>query len=695
MCWERRIIDAAEWAREHLDDLPPAVRRGITDTIEDWIEDIIIPFHGVTSALEDAEEQLRQFISDHRAYIHHPDRLLTQFTERILPRSRYGELARLFNPGSEPVFGTGEEIARPIILVPGMVGTRLFKMGSSGRSSSSAPSDEVTRWFEQEFRSDESDFLRPLPRDARRVMRPILERLSERHLYDPDCVWDPDTPVSLVHLANKTAWERGELFCPDVTQCEPATDFAVPVAQSMTLRGMFSLMFGTDAESKVREAMTILGCVPPSNLFEDERYERLLEGRKRRGWCQPVWAVSEHWLLPLERTFNEVIYAFGYDWRRPLLESVDLLARKIESVKEAHHGKSPILVTHSFGGLLARAAAKRRPENVGGIVQVFSPTAGSVKPYVNFKKGGGGSIPPGWQEEHSVPEAELGDFMDFALLSSLIKFDFSTRRISSSIGLDDVCFSWILGWDATQFATSCSGAYGVYSLLPNNIPRYQRTGHWLNIEDDLALAGLLRRSRNVYGLYRQFDRPWGLLDGSVWRLGHGVTIGEQSAQAWGWLQSNVGQAGSLVSFLHSAQQAGYLRVFMTETLTASQARTIRDRVNRGIEQAEMLANYLGEWVHPNTWSLDATGRATDTGFNIRGTGDRATPHESHRIVTTDGDGSLEIDSARALSERFQGALHLLDINHAHAMRESSAAQAGMIKYVYLAMMVAHRAESGP
>ena len=146
-------MEAAEWAQEHWDDLPLAVRRRITDTIEDWIDDIIIPFHGVTSALEDAEEQLRQFISDHRAYIHHPDRLLTQFTERMFPRSRYGELARLFNPGSEPVFGTGEEIARPIILVPGMVGTRLFRTGSSAATSSSAPPDELTRWFEREFRS--------------------------------------------------------------------------------------------------------------------------------------------------------------------------------------------------------------------------------------------------------------------------------------------------------------------------------------------------------------------------------------------------------------------------------------------------------------------------------------------------------------------------------------------------------------
>jgi pimeloyl-ACP methyl ester carboxylesterase len=673
MCWERRIVEGAQWAWDRWWELPAATRERVGEVILNWIAEQVIPFYA------DREEILRRS----RLYRRYPHRVMTDLVERILPGSRYGELAQMLSPGSEPDFGLGEEIRRPVILVPGMVGTRLFRTGPPATSSSSLPPDRIAEWFERQLRSDDSELLRRLPAELREALRPVLTRLSDRHLYDPNAVWDPDTPVSLVHLMNKTASERGALFCPDVTDCAPATEFSLAAADSMTLRGAFSLLFGRDAERKAREAMAILGVDTLDNFFEDARYEALLTRRRRRGWCQPVWAVSEHWLLPLERTFNEVIYAFGYDWRKPLAHAAESLARKIERVKERHEGKSPILVTHSFGGLVARAAAKLHPENVGGIVQIFSPTAGSVKPYVNFKKGGGGTVPPGWQEERSPLETELSAWGNGGTVPSLFHFDPM-----------DLGFMWILGWDASAFAATSSGAYGLYSLLPNNLPRYQSRGHWLNIEDDHALAGALRNSRNVYDLYRQFDRPWGLLDGSTWRTGRGTTVGEGSAQAWEWLRVNAGEAGSWVSMLHELQSAGYLRVFMTETLSEAQVRTVRERVTFGIAQAEMLDQYVGDWVHPNTWSVSGTGIHTDVGFNIRGTGDPAAPYATHRIVTTDGDGSLEIASARALSARYRAELQLRDVSHAHAMKESDEARAGMIKSVYLAMVAAHRAESG-
>ena len=668
---------------ERWEDLPPAVRSRVTSTIAEWSGELFVPFYGVYTAVRDIREHLEAFVLQAEAYQRNPERLRTEFIEYLLPGSRYGELARMLSPGSEPEYGTGEEVSRPVILIPGMVGTRLFRTGAAAVPSSSLPPDGFPQWFERQFRSDDSELLSRLPPAARDVLRPALERLSDRHLYDPNSVWDPDTPASMIHLMNKTASERGELFCPDVTECALATEFSAPVADSMTLRGLFSMLFGRDYERYAREAMRLLRIDTLENLFEDARFEALLNRRKLRGWCEPVWDVSQHWLLPLERTFNEVIYVFGYDWRQPLTNSVDRLVQKIERVKERHDGKSPILVTHSFGGLVARAAAKRHPENVGGIVQVFSPTAGSVKPYANFKKGGGGAFPPGWQAEHPPTDAELSEFVDGELFASMQTFD-----------PRDLGFMWLLGCDATQFATTSGGAYGLFSLLPNNLARYQSSGHWLHIEDDSALAGALRGSSNVFDLYRQFDRPWGLLDGNTWRVGHGVTVGEEAARAWQWLQTNAGEAGSMVSMLHELQQAGYLRVFMTETLSATQVRTVRERVTYGIEQAELLSDYVGDWVHPNTWSLNATGRHTDVGFNIRGTGDASAPYATHRIVSTDGDGSLEIESARALSDRMTGELQFTNVNHAHAMGESANARAGMIKAVYLAMVAAHRAESG-
>jgi pimeloyl-ACP methyl ester carboxylesterase len=679
MCWQRRLEEAVAWAEEMWNGLSPATRKQVFDTIDYVSARLFDPYFFIDLAAEEIEERLRAFEARAREYARQPERLRTEFIEYILPGSRYGELARMMSPGSELIEGLGEEVSRPVILVPGMVGTRLFRTGEGSRPrSSTLPPDEIAEWFERELRSDDSEFLRRLPASVREVLRPALIRLSDRHLYNPATIWDPDTKLSLFHLTNKTATERGALFCPDDTPGEPATDFSATVAESMTLRGVLSFWLGRDWERRARELAQLLDVSSVDGLLEDARFEALRQRRKDRGWCQPVWDVSEHWLMPMERAFGEVIYVFGYDWRQPLSNSVGRLVRKIERVKEAHGGKSPILVTHSFGGLVARAAAKRRPENVGGIVQAFSPTAGSVKMYTNFKKGGGGSIPPGWQSETPADEWQLSDWFDIDMLTSLMSFDPM-----------DAGFAILLGWDENAFAATSAGVYGAYSLLPNNLPRFGARGHWLNIENDAGLASVIRSSRNVYDLYRQFDRPWGLLDGSVWRDGASVLTGDESERAWAWLATNSGRAGSLVSWLHSLQRSGYMRVFTRETLNASQVRTVRERVLHGIEQAEQLNASVGAWVHPNTWSIDGTGRATDVGFNIRRTD---SGYATRRIVSTEGDGSLELASARSLSEAIPHQLHFNDVSHAHAMGENAQARNALVKAVYLAMVAAYRAE---
>lgn len=684
MCWRRRLEENAAWVEEMWNGLSPATQDQVIDRIETVYARIFDPYFYIDAASDAIQARLREFEARALQYARQPERLRTEFMDYILPGSRYGELARMISPGADAIDGLGEEVRRPVILVPGMVGTRLFRSEEASRTRSSAlPADELSDWCERELRSDRSVFLSRLPASVREALRPALTRLSDRHLYNPNTIWDPDTPLSLVHLMNKTATERGLLFCPHDTPGEPATDFAALVAESMTLRGVLSFWLGTDWERVAREIGRDLDVSSIDGLLEDARFEELRRRRKDRGWCQPVWDVSQHWLLPMERAFGEVIYAFGYDWRQPLSNSVDRLIRKIERVKEAHDGKSPILVTHSFGGLVARAAAKRYPENVGGIVQAFSPTAGSVKMYTNFKKGAGGSIPPGWQSEQPTDNAALMDFFNIDVLTSLMTFD-----------PNDIGFAILLGWDDKSFAATSAGVYGAYSLLPNNIPRFETSGHWLNIENDARLASLVRGTRNVYDLYRQFDRPWGLLDSSVWRDGGTVMTGDESERAWAWLSTNSGEAGSLVSWLHSLQRSGFLRVFTRETLSTTQVRNVRERVLHGIEQAERLNDYAGTWVHPNTWSIDGTGRATDVGFNIRRTDSSTEPYATHRIVSTEGDGSLESASARALSRGIPHQLHFSNVSHAHAMGENGQARSALVKSVYLAMVAAHRADQG-
>jgi hypothetical protein len=337
MGWLDDLRAAAAWVEEQWDDLPESTRRQVLEVLGR----ASTPSFYIDLALVEINARLTELRGRLETYVRHPDRLRGEFIDYIMPGSRYGELARLLTPGSEPVEGYGEEIRRPVILVPGMVGTRLFRTGEgSSASSASLPPDQLQDWMERQFRSVDSDFLRGLPDSVREVLAPALTRISDRHLYNPRTVWDPDSPYAMVDLMNKTATERGALFCPDDTPAEPAADFATEVAESMTLGGLIQLWYGSSSARRAREIAAALGADGPDGILEDAGLEALRERRQARGWCHPVWQVSKDWLLPLERAFGEVIYAFGYDWRQPLEQSAVLLAQKIERVKRHHDGLS-------------------------------------------------------------------------------------------------------------------------------------------------------------------------------------------------------------------------------------------------------------------------------------------------------------------------------------------------------------------
>ncbi|MBE7555547.1 MAG: alpha/beta hydrolase [Anaerolineales bacterium] len=672
--WLDELQEAADWARDQWEALGPTAQ----DRISQIVAQILDPNFYIDLALEEIQARYTQLEERLRLYSTHPERLVREFADYILPGTRYGEIAQQFRPGSEPLQGYGEEISRPVILIPGMVGTRLMRPGGPVASASEdLPPASLSAWMETQFRTGRSILLRDLPQPIRQALQPVLTRISDRYLYNPRVVWDPDSPYNMIDLMNKTAMERGVLFCPEDTPAQPATDFATLVAESMTLLGFLGLWYGPTHSRIYGEILHALGMSPDQVLLADRRFEALRQRRRLRGWCHPVWNISKDWLLPLERTFNEVIYAFGYDWRQPLYISVNQLVGKIERVKRFHHGKSPILVTHSYGGLLARAAAQLRPQNVAGIVQVFSPTAGSIKMFTNFKKGGGGPIPPAWDLEQPPHQTQLESYFNFDILSTLGGFD-----------VFEVAFGLFLGWDSTEFAATSSGTYGIYSLLPNNMQ--QPT--WLNIENDSRLEGEVARSRNIYDLYRQFDRPWGLLDDRIWNSRGPVSIGDTSERVWQWLAAREGEYGSFVRLLHALRSAGLLRIFERETLSQTQVERVRARVGHGIEWAEQLNERVGNYLHPNTWSIYGSGLDTDVGFNIRHTGTASEPFATHRIIGQDGDGSLQVSSARALSSRFRGETHLRGVKHASAMSESQVARHALVKSVYQAMMAAYRAD---
>lgn len=80
------------------------------------------------------------------------------------------------------------------------------------------------------------------------------------------------------------------------------------------------------------------------------------------------------------------IYACGYNWLQSCGESAKRLERRIDEIIQwwktrKHQCDKVILVTHSMGGLVARACAKRIPTKIAGVVHGVMPALGAPLAY--------------------------------------------------------------------------------------------------------------------------------------------------------------------------------------------------------------------------------------------------------------------------------------------------------------------------
>jgi pimeloyl-ACP methyl ester carboxylesterase len=80
------------------------------------------------------------------------------------------------------------------------------------------------------------------------------------------------------------------------------------------------------------------------------------------------------------------IYACGYNWLQSCGESAKRLERRIDEIIQwwktrKHQCDKVILVTHSMGGLVARACAKRIPDKIAGVIHGVMPALGAPLAY--------------------------------------------------------------------------------------------------------------------------------------------------------------------------------------------------------------------------------------------------------------------------------------------------------------------------
>jgi len=116
-------------------------------------------------------------------------------------------------------------------------------------------------------------------------------------------------------------------------------------------------------------------------------------GRQRRGWGALAATFYADLLEGLERGLaaphpcagtagfvaaRHPVWAFGYDWRQSNASHAARLNAFIDEVLETERAQQVILVTHSMGGLVVRAALPLIADRVLGVVHTVQPAVGAV-----------------------------------------------------------------------------------------------------------------------------------------------------------------------------------------------------------------------------------------------------------------------------------------------------------------------------
>lgn len=163
--------------------------------------------------------------------------------------------------------------------------------------------------------------------------------------------------------------------------------------------------------------------------------------RTDRNWASVSWKYYGDGAVGIQRDIaptGGVLWCFGYDWRRSNLDNGRLLKQFINDTVRPTSRFKPIIVTHSMGGLVTRAACAP-PDGmesmVSGVIHTMMPTYGAAEAYGSPKHG-----------RMSFP------------------------------------FKYLVGNSQLEIACVTSGVTGMFELMPNS--RYPDRS-WLTIDPQL------------------------------------------------------------------------------------------------------------------------------------------------------------------------------------------------------------------
>jgi hypothetical protein len=298
--------------------------------------------------------------------------------------------------------------------------------------------------------------------------------------------WDPDTFSKMfawMPLLDRGRHKNRRALSPRGSGAATLTTLSSSALVDISNNDALCATF-TSATGKPLPNAPDLGDPGPSDLSEAALARRLRAGMMgpyygaSRNWASVSWGFYGSFLMFLETEFNaelrHPVFAFGYDWRRSCADSGSELAKFIANkVRDSAGAQDAVVVTHSMGGLVLRAAIQADSsvtDKVRGVIHGAQPSNGAVVCLRRFFTG---------------------------CVSTLDGSSFEAGFLNN-----------VMGNTPARFTYNLSGCTGPLQLLPNHVYQKGATSTdtpWLSVAgcDTLDLS-------DIYNLYRKYEWP-GLL----------------------------------------------------------------------------------------------------------------------------------------------------------------------------------------
>jgi len=216
-----------------------------------------------------------------------------------------------------------------------------------------------------------------------------------------------------------------------------------------------------------------------AEVMTDDTREPLQPEEQNLGWEGVAWEHYVPFLRFLRQSVLNLaqcpVHAVGYDWRQDIIDIAADVEPQVKQVLKNEEADHFILITHSMGGLVARAMLKRfsgLADKSLGVIHVVQPANGAAVAYRRFFTGAVKGMDGEW------------------------------------------AFRKILGDTGDKYARIISGMTGPVQLLPNKSYTDRGNRPWLQYREN---GKEKQWPGDVYTQYRDADSPPGLIDAQLRR----------------------------------------------------------------------------------------------------------------------------------------------------------------------------------